>query len=101
MKFTPLRLALISALLLPGLSLADDSKKVSENFDKTDKFLPGEEVVSPRGQKLKIWSTEGPVPVDRAPEPFEDPADRLDDQPIILDVDQPRKRLQQAPIKAK
>jgi len=46
----------------------------SENFDKTKKFLPGEEVVSPTGQKMKIWSTEGPVPVSPPPQPFDDPS---------------------------
>lgn len=45
----------------------------SPNFYKTDNFLPGEEVVSPTGQKMKVWTTSGPVPVSRAPQPFDDP----------------------------
>ena len=48
------------------------SNPKSENFDKTDKFLPGEEIASPTGQKMKVWSTQGPVKVSKAPEPFED-----------------------------
>ena len=39
---------------------------------KAEDLLPGEEVVTPTGQKIKVWSTKGPVEVDRAPEPFED-----------------------------
>lgn len=44
----------------------------SANFNKTDRFLPGEEVITPTGKKMKIWSSTGPVPVSRPPEPFED-----------------------------
>lgn len=46
--------------------------KESENFHKTGRFLPGEEVVTSTGKKMRVWSTEGPVPVSRPPEPFED-----------------------------
>lgn len=35
----------------------------SKNFSKTGKFLPGEEVVTSTGKKMRVWSTEGPVPV--------------------------------------
>jgi hypothetical protein len=79
------RASLLLLCLLPALStpaLADGnepeqtpSKQVdqsSANFKKTQRFLPGEEVVTPTGQKLKVWSSEGPVPVSRAAEPFED-----------------------------
>jgi hypothetical protein len=44
----------------------------SANFNKTERFLPGEEVITPTGKKLKVWSSAGPVPVSRAPDPFED-----------------------------
>jgi hypothetical protein len=44
----------------------------SANFNKTTNFIPGEEVITPTGKKLKVWSTTGPVPVSRAPDPFED-----------------------------
>lgn len=46
----------------------------SSNFGKTRKFIPGEEVITPTGKTVKVWSTEGPVPVSRAPRPFEDSA---------------------------
>ena len=46
----------------------------STNFGKTKNFLPGEEVVTATGKTVKVWSTEGPVPVRRAPEPFRDRA---------------------------
>ncbi len=41
-------------------AVADQSSK---NFPKTGRFLPGEEVVTPTGKKMRVWSTEGPVPV--------------------------------------
>lgn len=60
-----------------GQPAADTRRKEaapSANYNKDRHFLPGEEVVTPTGQKLKVWSTEGPVPVSKAPEPFSDPA---------------------------
>ncbi len=60
----------------------------SSNFHKTEKFLPGEEVVSPTGQRMKVWSTEGPVPVSRAPEPFEDREKTvINDENVIIDAE--------------
>lgn len=60
----------------------------SENYGKSDKFLPGEEVVSPTGQKMKVWSTEGPVKVTAPPEPFTRPEDRYLNNPnIIVDTE--------------
>ncbi len=44
----------------------------SANFHKTKEFLPGEEVVTTTGKKVKVWSTEGAVKVNKAPEPFRD-----------------------------
>lgn len=67
--------------------------KSSENFKKTKRFLPGEEVVSPQGKKTKVWSTKGPVPVSRAPEPFEDKADSvIKDSHIVIDAEEVRRR---------
>lgn len=51
---------------------AANEDRSSSNFNKTDRLLPGEEVITPTGKRVKVWSTKGPVPVDRAPEPFED-----------------------------
>ncbi len=65
----------------------------SKNFDKTKRFLPGEEVVSPTGQKTKVWSTKGPVPVSRAPEPFEDREKTiLKDSHVVIDAEEVRRR---------
>jgi hypothetical protein len=51
---------------------AEQVDESSANFKKTGRFLPGEEVVTTTGKKMRVWSTEGPVPVSRPPEPFED-----------------------------
>lgn len=40
--------------------------------EKAQEYLPGEQVVTPTGQKLKVWSTRGAVSVNKAPEPFKD-----------------------------
>ncbi|MFN8388951.1 MAG: hypothetical protein U0136_01520 [Bdellovibrionota bacterium] len=65
----------------------------SSNFKKTKKFLPGEEVVTPTGKTVKVWSTEGPVPVSRAPQPFDDPnASQHLDTHIVVDDDLLRRR---------
>ena len=31
--------------------------------------LPGEEIVTERGKKMKVWSSSGPVPVNQQPTP--------------------------------
>lgn len=64
---------------------ADTNNPASGNYEKAEKLLPGEEVVTPTGQKMKVWSTEGPVNVDRAPEPFEDPNDQIGDVDVVID----------------
>ena len=65
----------------------------SANYEKAKKLLPGEEVVTPTGQKLKVWSTEGPVPVSKAPEPFEDREKSVLDNPnIVIDAESVRKK---------
>lgn len=78
-------------LMSPGMTLAEGSK-ASENYEKVEKLLPGEKVVTPTGQKKRVWSTKGPVEVSPAPEPFKDP-DRVrpDEMPIIIDADAPRR----------
>ena len=95
-------MALIFALILvafsaaPLAALADGENQIpgndvapskeSANFGKSSEYLPGEEVVSPTGQKLKIWSTRGPVPVSQAPAPFDDREKTiLNDSNIVVD----------------
>jgi hypothetical protein len=51
-----------------GPSGAEESGNVKETGDK---LLPGEEVVTPTGKKMRLWDTTGPVPVASVPpEPF-------------------------------
>ena len=84
--------------------LADDAKvpsdtmpsKESANYQKAEKLLPGEEVVTPTGQKIKVWSTEGPVKVNKAPEPFADQEKSVaDDAHIVIDATEVLDRNQQ------
>ncbi|MCB0322687.1 MAG: hypothetical protein KDD69_03905 [Bdellovibrionales bacterium] len=53
-----------------GGGLAADSEP-SPTVQRTDRVLPGERVQTPSGQTLKVWSTEGPVPVSPPARPFE------------------------------
>jgi len=86
-------------ILAPALAFADGYERSpraqmnpperapkSENFDKTKRFLPGEEVVSPTGQKMKVWSTRGPVEVSPPPQPFEDREKALLPDQVIVDT---------------
>ncbi len=102
-------------LLVPQVALADGentgqagsagmntSGKESSNFGKTDRFLAGEEVITPTGKKVKVWSTEGPVPVSKAPQPFQDEVDQRlpDDTNIVIDptiLDRRRDDVREAP----
>jgi hypothetical protein len=49
-----------------SISIADDNV---HNLQSTQR-IPGQEVVTSEGRKARVWSTEGPVPVSQAPEPF-------------------------------
>ncbi len=84
----PLLLELASADESGGQSPEKDQKpQASANYSKDSEFLPGEEVVTPTGQKMKIWSTKGPVDVSKAPEPFEDrEKSTLDNTNIDIDL---------------
>ena len=80
-----------TALLLffPALVLADADSSApnpaSANYSKAEKLLPGEEVVTPTGQRLKVWSTQGPVEVSKAPEPFDDEQEVDEDIHVVVD----------------
>ena len=84
-------------LVLPPLAQADGSSpdtglrkpadQSSANFNKTQRFLPGEEVITPTGKKMKVWSSEGPVPVSRPPEPFEDREKSVLQGNVIVDAE--------------
>ncbi len=60
-------------LLTLGVAKAETNEdKSSANYKKSKEFIPGEEVVTPTGKTVKVWSTKGPVEVSKAPEPFAD-----------------------------
>ena len=73
MKF--ITILLLAILCAPCVSAAESDHPKSEesttnNSGEAKRYLPGEEVVTDSGQKLKVWSTRGAVPVSQAPEPF-------------------------------
>lgn len=69
--------------------VATQPTQQSANYGKEKaEFLPGEEVVTPTGKKVKVWSTRGPVPVSKAPEPFEDREKTVLPSGVIVEVDE-------------
>lgn len=73
---------LLAALVATcGVTFADQGDTGSDNADTNDKpttrqdddrlppVLPGEEVVTQTGQKMRVWSSAGPVPVNQQPTP--------------------------------
>ncbi len=89
------KLFLIS-LLFASTALAEDKQEptelVEEKAETTRRYLPGEEVVTPTGKKLKVWSTEGPVSVSKTPEPFADKGKDLNDVHIVVDAEKRKPR---------
>jgi hypothetical protein len=87
---------LFFVLCFPIISLADSFEvptaqietKESANYNKSDKFLPGEEVVTPTGQKMKVWTTEGPVKVSPPPQPFQAPEEQRPTKGTSVLIDQ-------------
>ena len=59
-----------------SFSVSQDSPEIAKADAQFDRrlppVLPGEEV-SDGKNKMKVWSSSGPVPVGRAPEPWADP----------------------------
>jgi hypothetical protein len=45
-----------------------------QNNDRLPPILPGEEVVTETGQKMRVWSSSGPVPVNPQPTPQQLPS---------------------------
>lgn len=84
-----MKIAVLIALLFIFVTpcFADqETQPAQENQspDQPREYLPGEQVVTPSGQKLKVWSTRGAVPVNKAPEPFKDES-LQDDLNVIID----------------
>ncbi|MCC6933437.1 MAG: hypothetical protein IT292_09310 [Deltaproteobacteria bacterium] len=78
---------------IPAFDAHSQKVKSSDSYEKAEDLLPGEEVTTPTGQKMKVWSTDGPVKVNRAPEPFEDREKTvIDDANIIVDMDSIHRR---------
>jgi len=48
---------------------ADDKPTTRQDDDRLPPVLPGEEVVTQTGQKMRVWSSAGPVPVNPQPTP--------------------------------
>ena len=50
---------------------ADGTNKPTtrQDDDRLPPVLPGEEVVTQTGQKMRVWSSAGPVPVNQQPTP--------------------------------
>ena len=73
--------AVLAFLAASGVALADQGDSGNDAPDSNDKpttrqdddrlppVLPGEEVVTQTGQKMRVWSSAGPVPVNAQPTP--------------------------------
>lgn len=85
------QICLLALLFSGSLAFADGQGAAVESPGgstiKRD-YLPGEEVTTASGKKLKVWSTRGPVEVSQAPEPFES-EDEKRLPPLDLYVEQP------------
>lgn len=89
-----LKLIRIFALLILLSTSAYADGKEAENSNKVSSdTVPGQEVITPTGKKVKFWSTKGPVEVSKAPDPFSDPekAKLPVDPHIIIDENSIRK----------
>jgi hypothetical protein len=72
--------------LLAIIAITPYANAESDNYG-SDKLLPGETVVTPTGQTIKVWSTEGPVKVSPPPDPFDDPSKQhLDQGGVVVDM---------------
>jgi hypothetical protein len=71
-------LLVVTGTLTAGVALADGkpSSEIStsrpttrQNDQRLPPLLPGEEVVTQTGQRMRVWSSSGPVPVNPTPIP--------------------------------
>jgi hypothetical protein len=54
----------------PQLAAVEHAATTTRQYnDRLPPVMPGEEIVTETGQKIKTWSSSGPVPVNRRPEP--------------------------------
>lgn len=60
-------------VLFPMISFADDGNSPGESDNvpeatPTSRLLPGEEVTTRSGKKMRVWDSSGPVPVTTQPQ---------------------------------
>jgi hypothetical protein len=77
--FVPAVVAFFSVLTPTECALGDGNSATSrpryqrpttrQYNDRLPPVMPGEEIVTETGQKMKTWSSAGPVPVNRRPPP--------------------------------
>lgn len=72
-------------LFNPFLVFAENT--VEENANSQDPAYPGEIKNTNNGKQVKLWSTKGPVPVSKAPQPFQNPQDQSIPDNTLLNVD--------------
>ncbi len=60
---------------------------LSNDGNRLPRVLPGEEVETASGKRMKVWTTEGPVAVAPAPEPFRLPRHELNPENLQIYVD--------------
>ena len=83
----------VLVLLIGSTSVYAEESNDSSQVRQPREILPGEEVTTSSGKKVDVWTTKGPVPVSKAPEPFEDESEKsLQGVPIIVDADGKRRR---------
>lgn len=71
-----LALSLMFIFICVRPSFADQETQPAQQAlsptEQPREYLPGEEVATPSGKKLKVWSTRGAVAVNKVPEPFKE-----------------------------
>jgi len=63
----------------------DDKPTTRQDDDRLPPVLPGEEVVTQTGQKMRVWSSAGPVPVNPQPTPQSLGGDGYGGPAVIVD----------------
>jgi hypothetical protein len=59
----------------PGYDQARQQRPTTRQYDpRLPPVMPGEEIVTETGQKMKVWSSAGPVPVNPQPTPQQLPS---------------------------
>jgi len=67
MNLSVLSRAILCSVVTANFSFADAGEGTPTATPTPAQFLPGEEVVTPSGKKMRIWNTAGPVPGGSAP----------------------------------